>query len=369
MKGGMASDPVAVPLANTEDIAVIGVSSGTSGTPNPVALSHECLYARAAIARTSPQWSAGGRFLVTAPLAFSATRKHVISRLLDGGCVIFTPLLINAAELAETIRSAGVTSMLTVPAIARELMALADTDETMFPGLDYLMCCGAPMTPEEKMTAARRLSSGFVQNYGTTMAGMVTVLETADIAGNAQSVGRPLPHVLTQIVDADNRPLPAGETGTIRVRTPGVGRVLNPEGFDGKPRDSDLLIDGWIYPGDLGFLDEAGFLTIVGRSSDVIIRGGVNVYPREIELVLADHPAVREAAVVGWPDPILGEEIAAFVVPEKEVRTAELLAFCRSRLHPDKQPREIFAIEAMPTNPNGKLVRRELVARLPERKT
>ena len=155
----------------------------------------------------------------------------------------------------------------------------------------------------------------------------------------------------------------------IRVRTPGVGQVLDPRDFDGKPRDSDLLIDGWVYPGDLGFLDEAGFLTIVGRSSDVIIRGGVNVYPGEIESILVEHPAVKEAAVVGWPDRILGEEIAAFVVLDKDVQTRELLAFCRSKLHPDKQPREIFAIETMPTNPNGKLVRRDLVSRLPERET
>lgn len=367
MGDALPSVPFAAPLCNTEDVAVIGVSSGTSGTPNPVALSHDCLYSRSAIARTSPQWQPGGRFLVTAPLAFSATRKHVISRLLDGGSVIFTPLLVNASELADKISSAGVKAMLTVPAVARELMCLTQDNDLMFPDLQYLMCCGAPMTAEEKVLAATKLSSGFVQNYGTTMAGMITVLETADIAEHSNTVGRPLPHVLTQIVDDDDNPLPAGETGSIRVRTPGVGQVLHSEGFDGKPRDSDLLIDGWVYPGDLGFLDDAGFLSIVGRTADLINRGGVNVYPSEIEKVLAEHPSVNEAAVVGWPDPVLGEEVAAFVVANGDVQTRALVAYCRSRLHPDKQPREIFMIDALPRNPNGKLVKRELVSRLPER--
>lgn len=126
-------------------------------------------------------------------------------------------------------------------------------------------------------------------------------------------------------------------------------------------------MDGWVYPGDIGLLDADGFLTIIGRTSDMIIRGGINVFPGEVEEMLAGHPAVAEAAVVGWPDPVVGEEIAAFAVLREEVTPQAILAWCRSRIQPDKQPRELFILPALPRNANGKVVKRELSAKLPER--
>jgi long-chain acyl-CoA synthetase len=363
---GLADLPSRRPRSAGDAVAIIGVSSGTTGMPQPVALSHSCLFARYAMARSSPQWRAGGRFLVTTPLAFSATRKHVLSRLLDGDTVVFTPSLVNAAEIAERALAARATSMLTVPAIARGLLDIAPPSTPLFPDMDWMMCCGAPMLPQEKIDVRDRLCRGFVQNYGSTMAGMITLLETADIAAHSHTVGRPLPHVLVEILDGEQRVLPAGEVGQIRVRTPGAGAELALAG-DAPKRESDLIADGWIYPGDLAILDAEGFIAIVGRSSDVIIRGGVNVYPAEVEEILTGHPAVAEAAVVGWPDRIVGEEIAAFVVMKGEVLPRDLLAWCRIRLQPDKQPREVFLISAMPRNANGKLVRRDLVALLPKR--
>jgi acyl-coenzyme A synthetase/AMP-(fatty) acid ligase len=350
------------------DIAIIGVSSGTSGVPQSVALSHECLYSRYTIARTSPQWNPGGRFLVTTPMAFSATRKHVLSRLLDGGTVIFTPLLVSPNDIVNRVKETQANAMLTVPVIARQLMSLAPEEGPLFPEMDWMMCCGAPMFPQEKLDARDRLSNGFVQNYGSTMAGMITLLETSDIDEHSESVGKPLPHVQVEIVGDDYETLSRGEAGQIRVRTPGIGSRL-PHAVERLNNKSDLVIDGWIYPGDIGKLDDDGFLHIVGRTSDLIIRAGVNVYPTEIEDVLASHPAVAEAAVVGWPDQMLGEEIAAFAVlaGDGQVQAKELLGWCRSRLQPDKQPRDVFLISEMPRNTNGKLVRRDLLAMLPER--
>jgi acyl-coenzyme A synthetase/AMP-(fatty) acid ligase len=363
---GAATEPIPTPRAAGDAVAIIGVSSGTSGTPQAVALSHECLFARHAIARSSPQWNPGGRFLVTAPLAFSATRKHVLSRLLDGGTVIFAPLLVSPSDIVARALETRANSFLTVPTIVRALMELAPSSGHLFPEMDWLMCCGAPMLPEEKLAARDRLCRGFVQNYGSTMAGMVTILETADIESHSESVGRPLPQVLVEIADSEQRALPAGETGQIRVRTPGAGANMD-SGGDAPRRDSDLMVDGWIYPGDLGMLDEEGFLHIQGRSSDVIIRAGVNVYPAEVEKVLSSHPGVVEAAAVGWPDKLVGEEVAAFVVAREGVRPEELIGWCRGRLQPDKQPREVFLVPSIPYNANGKLVRRDLIALLPER--
>ena len=108
-------------------------------------------------------------------------------------------------------------------------------------------------------------------------------------------------------------------------------------------------------------------MTIVGRTSDLIIRGGINVFPTEVEELLGGHPAVVESAVVAWSDPVVGEEIAAFVVLKEEVSPKAILAWCRSRIQPDKQPREIFVVPALPRNANGKVVKKELVGQLPER--
>jgi long-chain acyl-CoA synthetase len=362
-QAGSARMPAPVP---GNHIAVIGVSSGTSGLPQPVALSHGCLFTRYAMAVTSPQWARGGRLIVSAPLAFSATRKHALSRVLDGGSVFFTPVLVSSAHLAEMIETSRATAMLCVPAVARGLMDLAKPGTPLFPALDYLMCCGAPMTPGEKLAARDLLTPGFVQNYGSTMAGMITVLESADIDAKSNSVGRALPHVRIEVVNDQDHPLPMGEIGTIRVRTPAAAEPLS-LGSGQDERSSDLILDGWVYPGDVGALDEDGFLTIVGRTSDLIIRGGVNVYPSEVEGVLAEHAAIAEAAVVGWPDRIMGEEVAAFVVLRSSAESREILAYCRSRLQPDKQPREVFVIDAMPRNANGKLMKSVLIGQLPPR--
>jgi long-chain acyl-CoA synthetase len=360
------ASPDPVPTTDLDNpIAVIGVSSGTSGLPQPVALSHNCLYTRAALVVTSPQWVRGCRLIATAPLSFTATRMNVLSCLLDGGSVYFTPILISSEELAETIVSSKATAMLTVPATVRGLMGLAGAKATLFPSLPYLMSCGAPMSPAEKIAARQTLTPGFLENYGSTMAGMLTLLESKDIDAHGNSVGRPLPHVRVQIVDGQNRPLPAGEVGAIRARTPGVGEPMS-LGSGEDERTSDLLIDGWIYPGDIGALED-GFLKIVGRSSDMIVRGGAKVYPSEVEGVLAAHEAIAEVAVVGWPDQKLGEEVAAFVVLRSSAQPQEILAYCRSKLHPDKQPRQVFIVEALPRNANGKLVKRELIDLLPPR--
>jgi long-chain acyl-CoA synthetase len=245
-------------------------------------------------------------------------------------------------------------------------MGLAGSNAPLFPSMQYLMSCGAPMSAAEKIAARQALTAGFLENYGSTMAGMLTLLESKDIDAHGNSVGRPLPHVRVQIVDSQDRPLPAGEVGAIRARTPGVAQPLSLGSGEDERRTSDLLIDGWIYPGDIGALED-GFLKIVGRSSDMIVRGGAKVYPSEVEGVLAEHAAIAEVAVVGWPDQKLGEEVAAFVVLRSSAQPQEILAYCRSKLHPDKQPRQVFIVDALPRNANGKLVKRELIDLLPPR--
>jgi len=351
-----ASDPV-----HGTSLAVIGISSGTAGIPKPVALSHECLFIRYALARSSPQWRPGGVFVISASMSYSATRKHVLARLLDGGTVVFAPILASPEQLIELVHRNRASSLLIVPTIARMLMEQVGEGSPLFPHVDYLMCTGAPMSAAEKIAGIERLSPGLLQCYGSTMAGIATILPCNAIREHADSVGRAIDHVAIEIADGEGRALPVGEIGAVRVRTPGVGAEIGESPLE-HPK-SDLVIDGWLYPGDIGYLDGKGYLHVVGRSSDVIIRGGVNVYPVELESVIQSHPAVVEAAVVAWQDKVMGDEIVAFVTTRAPVEPMEIMAFCKMRLQPDKQPRHIFVVDDLPRNANGKVIKQDLIAR------
>jgi acyl-CoA synthetase (AMP-forming)/AMP-acid ligase II len=166
-----------------------------------------------------------------------------------------------------------------------------------------------------------------------------------------------LRHVELQIVDDYHQPLPIGVPGTIRVRSPAMALTT----CGSEPRtDGDRIKDGWVYPGDIGAVDDAGFLSLCGRASDLIIRGGFNVYPSEVENVLAEHVGVKEVAVVGFTKWREGEEIAAFVVPSSNLTEAELIEYCRARLSPDKRPRKFVLATELPRNVNGKISRVKL---------
>jgi long-chain acyl-CoA synthetase len=175
------------------------------------------------------------------------------------------------------------------------------------------------------------------------------------------SVGQPVPGVEVSIQDDDDRPLPVGELGEICVRGPNV--ML---GYYRDPAETARTIRaGWLHTGDMGRLDSDGFLYVVERKKDLIIRGGFNIYPREVEEVLYAHPAVLEAAVVGVPDPLMGEEARAWVVLKAgaEVTPEALAAHCQAHLARFKCPRDIRFTEALPKSPIGKILRKELRAR------
>ena len=157
--------------------------------------------------------------------------------------------------------------------------------------------------------------------------------------------------------------LPPGEAGVIRLRSPGMARSI----YGGVTRGSgDKFKGGWAYPGDIGALDTDGFLQLLGRTSDLIIRGGANVHPSEVELVIADCAGVQDVAVMGFTKLPEGEEIAAFVVSSGTLTEAALDAHCRTRLAPDKRPRKFVFVADLPRNANGKVLRAELRKQLEE---
>jgi len=341
--------------------AIISLTSGSTGRPIGIVLGHEELLFRLEsnikLGRRHPH----GKLISVIPISFSGSRNHILSQLLDGATIYFYPPLFSSGALIEAVRSKGATSLAVVPTILRGLLEAPTQEGTyLFPDLDSLYCFGAPILPDEKRRARAILSRHFVEGYSSSLAGRMTVLYGADIDARPATVGRVLPYVTLEIVGEDDRPLPIGESGAIRVRSPAVARAIY-----GTPRDSgDQLKNGWAYPGDIGALDSEGFLQLVGRSSDVIVRCGVNVHPSEVEAVLAELEDVKDVAVVGFAKSREGEEIAAFVVSSRELTEAALDAHCRRRLISHKRPRKFVFMSELPRNANGKILRTELRKRL-----
>jgi long-chain acyl-CoA synthetase len=333
--------------------AFLSLTSGTTGRPKGIVIDHERMLLRSIFDAERLE----GPLLNPLPMSFSASRTHAFSALLQGSGVYFYPLLFSAQQLADTLLAGEAKSLCAVPTIVRNLFDLFGESSTpAFPNLEALYCFGAPMAPAEKVRAKRSLCANFVQVYGATICGRISALSGPELETHADTLGHVLPHVLLQIVDADDKVLPLGEAGAIRLRSPGMARSIYGMGAGGS---GDSFKGGWAYPGDLGALDAGGFLKLLGRTSDLIIRGGANVHPSEVELVIGECEGVQEVAVVGFTKLPEGEEIAAFVV-SPSLTEAALDAHCRTRLAPDKRPRKFVLVADLPRNANGKVLRSEL---------
>lgn len=342
--------------------AVISLTSGTTARPLGIVMGHRTMILRALGYALESDYPMGARFLNAFPLSFSASRHHTLGHLLRGGTVLFHPPTFGAGELAHRVQAEAIDFLFAVPATVSALLEWSgDGAGPVFPGLKMLYCGGSGMTPEDKRRAHARLTPGFLHCFSSSVSGTVSVLAGSDVPVRADTDGRILPTARVQVVDEADRPLPPGETGAMRVRSHGMAEAL----YKGRARDTgDRIRDGWAYTGDLVRISADGFLTVVGRTSDLIIRGGANVHPAEVEGAISRLPGVREVAVVGFPDPALGEEIAAFVAGDARVTEAALTAHCRVDLPPDKRPRRFVLVDALPRNANGKVLRRDLRDRL-----
>ena len=334
--------------------AFISLTSGTTGRPKGIVIDHERMLLRS----TFDAERLDGPLLNPLPLSFSASRTHVFSALLQGSGVHLYPLLFSAQQLADTLIAGEAKSLCAVPTIIRNLFELFGERSTpVFSELEVLYCFGAPMAPGEKIRAKTSLCANFVQVYGATICGRISALSGSDLDARPDTLGRVLPHVVMQMVNDDDEVLPPGEAGAIRVRSPGMARSVYGASTTGS---GDTFKGGWAYPGDIGAFDNEGFLHLLGRTSDLIIRGGANVHPSEVELALSDCEGVQEVAVTGFTKLPEGEEIAAFVVSAGNLTEATLEAHCRTRLPPDKRPRKFIFVSDLPRNANGKVLRSEL---------
>jgi long-chain acyl-CoA synthetase len=228
----------------------------------------------------------------------------------------------------------------------------------------YITCGGAPLAPEVAEQFMRRVPSVSIrQGYGLTES---AALISSNPVGRERpgSVGLPVPGTELKILDESGRELPPGEVGEICARSPGVMEAY----WRSPDATAEALQDDWLHTGDLGYQDEDGYLFIVDRKKDLIIRGGFNVYPRDVEDALLEHPAIESAGVVGRPDEVHGEEVVAFVAPRPgaEITAPEVVDWARARIGGYKYPREVHLVEAVPLTTVGKVDRKVLRARLRE---
>jgi len=340
---------------------LLSLSSGTTGRPKGPVVTHQQFLRRFWTHWIDMGLNARETYVSATPMYFGGGRTFSMSLLFSGGTVVLFPPPYKAAELAAEVARRGATSAFLVPTLLRRLLDLSDAEAAPLRAMRLLLSSGAPLHPEERREIRRRLCPNFCEYYASTEGGGVSLLRPEDMDVHDDSVGRPVFGVEVTIFDDAFRPLPVGEVGRLGYRGPGVAT-----GFHEDPEATrEVFRDGWFFPGDLASVNAAGYVFLKGRKKDMLIRGGINIYPVEVEAALQSHPAVVEAAVVGWPSRELGEEVAAFVVLRGAVTPEELRATCAGRLAPYKVPREIRVVDEMPKNAAGKIVKATLAALLP----
>ncbi|HEX7784719.1 MAG TPA: AMP-binding protein, partial [Methylomirabilota bacterium] len=264
----------------------------------------------------------------------------------------------NPELVLQTIQDYRAVSMAAVPTMLVYLLHYPDAERFDTRSMRVWGSGAAPLPVEVVEPFERKFGGKILEGYGLTEA--APVVSTHRLTGPRKigSVGQAIPGVAISIQDDGDRPVPVGQVGEVCVKGPNVmtGYYRNPE------ETARTVRDGWLHTGDMGRLDEDGFLFIVERKKDLIIRGGFNIYPREVEEVLYAHRSVAEAAVVGTKDPRMGEEVVAFVVPkEGETLSAEeIIGFCESRLARFKCPKQVRFVPSLPKSPIGKVLRKEL---------
>ncbi len=348
-----ADDSDVTPALAPDDVADIMYTSGTTGEPKGVIVSHSGL---STTDRVPSAWLGLG-FLTASPFATTSGSLLVCGPLRGGLSGWFLPRFTAVGWLQVVERARPVAAFL-VPAMVELIVAAPELATADLSSLAVVNIGSAPVASATLRRFAARLPDADVLcGYGMTEFGAVTAMPMGDRSRHLGSVGLPLPGVEVRILGGDGTPVSPGEVGQIA-----VGGSRRPRSYYRDPEASKATWDrGWLLSGDLGRLDADGHLWVVGRQKEVIIRGGHNIAPGEVETALFEHPLVTEAAVRGVPHPVLGEDVAAWVVLSEPVSSEDLRTFLLERLADFKVPRRISVVGALPRNESGKVLKSRLV--------
>jgi acyl-CoA synthetase (AMP-forming)/AMP-acid ligase II len=338
------------------DLADIMYTSGTTGRPKGVAVRHRNI---AMVPNAVPNWN-GLWWLHASPLFTFAGIGFIYNPMKLGMRCLYMPRF-DASRFLRAVEEDRPMAVFIVPAMAQLLIADPHFDDADLSSIVMCSLGSAPLAPSTLRRLQEKMPDATVSNaYGMTEAGPAYCLMPKEESfKRVGSVGQPMPPMEVRAVDERGETLPSGEVGEILIRLPGRER----EYYKDDEATARTWAGGWLHSGDLGYLDEDGYLYIVGRQKEVIIRGGNNIYATDVEAVLHEHPDVREAAVVGIPHDVLGEDVAAFVSMRDGTPgdADELRAFCSQRLADYKVPRQIAFVDELPRNATGKVLKQRLL--------
>jgi long-chain acyl-CoA synthetase len=360
------------PRVSEEDPLTIFYTSGTTGLPRGAIYMHKQKMENASIKALDIGVEFGDRHLVVLPMFHIGGDSHIWPFFLMGGCNVIMPRpSFDPAEALQMIAEEQITDVHIVPTQLISLLNLPDIEQYDLHCLKRIWYAASPMPTEVLKRGLSAFGPIFMQGYGQTESGPdVTVLSRANHrysgeSTEAQSVlascGQPCIRVHVRIVDEAGRDVEAGKIGEIIVESK---RIMT-EYWRKSEETKEAIRDGWLYTGDLGYYDDKGFIYIADRKKDMIITGGENVYPKQVEDVLYRHPAVKETAVIGVPDPYWVERVHALVVLQENAQAAEedIINFCREHIAHFKAPKSVEFVESLPKNPQGKILKREIRAK------
>jgi long-chain acyl-CoA synthetase len=339
------------------DLAVLLYTAGTTGRPKGVALSHANLASNARAAASLYELDRTRWGLAVLPLSHSYGLT-----VMNAGAILGTRAVLlrwfTPEAVLDAIARNRIQTMAGVPTMYVYLLNDPDAERFDTSSMVSWGSGAAPLPIEIVEPFEKRFGGRLLEGYGLTEASPVVSAHRLSGVRKLGSVGQPIPGVEVRILGDDDRNVPVGELGEVCVRGPNVmlGYYRLPE------ETARALRGGWLHTGDVGRLDGDGFLYIVERKKDLIIRGGFNIYPREVEDALYAHPQVAEAAVIGVRDPLMGEDVLAFVVLRRGAvaDAASIIAFCEERLARYKCPKQVRFVDSLPKSPVGKVLRREL---------
>ena len=341
-------------------------TSGTTGKPKGAVTTHRAAIAqlvqRGLILKSGP----GERWLLVAPIFHAAAASQVACQSVYWGSSLYIQSDFDPADVIHALSQQRISIAHIMPAMIQTcLVTVPDVGECRYDDLRLISYGSSPISERTLRRAIEVFKCDFVQGYGMTETIGLTILLPSDhrraLAQKPElllSAGRPLTGTEVRIVDPDDNPLPIGATGEIVARGPQLMK-----GYWNRPEDTaEALRGGWMHTGDAGMLDHEGYLYLQDRVKDMIVSGGENIYPRVVEEVLFQHPAIADAAVIGVPDERWGETVKAVVVLRQGMTAtaAEIMEFCRGKLGGFEQPRSVDFVESLPRTPSGKALKRAL---------
>ena len=354
-------DPIACAAA-PDSLALLQYTGGTTGISKGAMLTHRNIMSNVVqLATWFPDLDCGKeRFLAVLPFFHVFGLTVALNLAIYTGCTIIVMPRFDAGEVIRTIKNRRPTIFPGVPAIYTALMAHPEFDSFDLTSIRFCVTGAAPMPVEVLRRFERTTGSIIVEGYGLSEASPVTHANPIRGPHKPGSIGLALPDTDCRIVDAETGTMeaPAGQVGELIVRGPQVMKGY----WKNEKETMEALRGGWLYTGDLATMDDSGYVFIVDRKKDLVISGGYNVYPREIEEVLYEHAKVQDAAVIGVPHPKKGEAVKAFIVPKRgqTLDRQEIIDWCRDKLAPYKLPKQVEFRDSLPKTIVGKVLRREL---------